>query len=119
MDIVKTPYDYPAPASLTAQQAIEAVLKGVGNSLHRDTVDTALIKQVESYGKEGKQISDEKEFGGVGEIATGTAPKDSDGDGIPDEWEMKNGLDPQDASDGMKIASNGYANLENYVNSLV
>jgi hypothetical protein len=119
MDIVKNPYNYPAPASLTAQQTLEAVLKGVGNSLHRDTIDTALINQVKSYGKEGKQISDEKEFGGVGEIATGTAPKDSDGDGIPDEWEIKNGLDPQDASDGMKIASNGYANLENYVNSLV
>ncbi|WZH41760.1 pectin lyase fold/virulence factor [Fusarium acuminatum] len=119
MDIVKTPYAYPAPASLTAQQAVEFVLKGVGNSLHRDTVDTALIEQVKSYGKEGKQISDEKEFGGVGEIAAGTAPEDSDGDGIPDEWEVKNGLNPQDASDGMKLASNGYANLENYVNSLV
>ncbi|KIL93297.1 pectate lyase c [Fusarium avenaceum] len=119
MDIVKTPYAYPAPSSLTAQQAVEVVLKGVGNSLHRDAVDTALIKQVKSYGTEGKQISDEKEFGGVGEIAAGTALKDSDGDGIPDEWEIKNGLNPQDASDGMKIASNGYANLENYVNSLV
>jgi hypothetical protein len=64
-------------------------------------------------------ISDEKEFGGVGEIANGAALKDSDGDGIPDEWETKNGFNPNDASDGMKVASNGYANLENYVNSLV
>ncbi|KAM0237800.1 hypothetical protein ACHAP5_008925 [Fusarium lateritium] len=119
MDIVKTPYAYPAPASLTAEQALEDVLEGAGNSLHRDAVDTALVKQVRSYGKEGKQITDEKDFGGVGEIASGTAPKDSDGDGIPDEWETKNGLNPQDASDAMKIASNGYANLENYVNSLV
>ncbi|KAF5027814.1 hypothetical protein F66182_84 [Fusarium sp. NRRL 66182] len=119
MDLVKTPYDYPAPAALTAQNTVEAVLAKVGNSRHRDSVDTALINQVRSYGKEGKQISDEKDFGGVGEIAGGTAPKDSDGDGIPDEWETKNGLNPQDASDAMKIASNGYANLENYVNSLV
>lgn len=58
-------------------------------------------------------------MGGVGEIAGGTAPADSDGDGIPDDWETANGLDPNDASDGMAIASNGYANLENYVNSLV
>lgn len=58
-------------------------------------------------------------MGGPGNIAGGTAPVDSDGDGIPDEWERANGLNPNDASDGMKIASNGYANLENYVNSLV
>ncbi|KAF5264035.1 hypothetical protein NW765_006034 [Fusarium oxysporum] len=119
IDFVKTPYNYPAPTALTPQAAVELVLKGVGNSLHRDTVDTALIDQVKSYGTKGGQISDEKEFGGVGEIANGAALKDSDGDGIPDEWETKNGLNPNDASDGMKVASNGYANLENYVNSLV
>ncbi|KAF9776403.1 hypothetical protein IL306_005390 [Fusarium sp. DS 682] len=119
IDFIKTPYNYPAPATLTAQETVEVVLKSVGNSLHRDSVDTALIDQVKSYGTKGGLISDEKEFGGVGEIASGVASKDSDGDGIPDEWERKNGLDPNDASDGMKIASNGYTNLENYVNSLV
>ncbi|KAF5540312.1 pectate lyase C, partial [Fusarium phyllophilum] len=119
IDFVNTPYNYPAPTALTPQAAVELVLKGVGNSLHRDSVDTALIDQVKSYGSKGGQISDEKEFGGVGEIANGAALKDSDGDGIPDEWETKNGLDPNDASDGMKVASNEYTNLENYVNSLV
>ncbi|KAF5619243.1 pectate lyase C [Fusarium tjaetaba] len=99
IDFVKTPYNYPAPTALTPQAAVELVLKGVGNSLHRDTVDTVLIDQVKSYGTKGGQISDEKEFGGVGEIANGAALKDSDGDGIPDEWETKNGLNPNDASD--------------------
>ncbi|KAF5986109.1 pectate lyase C [Fusarium coicis] len=119
IDFAKTPYNYPAPTALTPQAAVDVVLKSVGNSLHRDTVDTALIDQVKSYGTKGALISDEKEFGGVGEIANGAALKDSDGDGIPDEWEMKNGLNPNDASDGMKVASNGYSSLENYVNSLV
>lgn len=58
-------------------------------------------------------------MGGPGSISGGTALKDTDGDGIPDAWESANGLNPNDASDGMKIASNGYTNLENYVNSLV
>ncbi|KAH7198966.1 pectin lyase fold/virulence factor [Fusarium flagelliforme] len=120
MDLVTTPYEYPPPAkTLTAEQAVDAVLTGVGNSLHRDRVDTSLINEVKSYGKTGKLISNENDIGGVGEIASGNALKDSDGDGIPDEWETANGLNPKDASDGMKIALNGYANIENYVNSLV
>ncbi|CAG7560666.1 unnamed protein product [Fusarium equiseti] len=120
MDLVATPYEYPPPAkTLTAEQAVDAVLTGVGNSLHRDRVDTSLINEVKSYGKTGKLISNENDIGGVGEIASGNALKDSDGDGIPDKWETANGLNPKDASDGMKIALNGYANLENYVNSLV
>ncbi|KAI8672948.1 putative pectate lyase C [Fusarium sp. Ph1] len=120
MDIVKTPYNYPAPATArTAEQALNVVLSSVGNSRTRDQVDTALIEEVKTYGKKGSQISNESDFGGVGTIASGKAPTDSDGDGIPDEWEKKNGLNPNDKSDGMKIASNGYTNLENYVNSLV
>ncbi|RSM20720.1 putative pectate lyase C [Fusarium ambrosium] len=120
MDIVKTPYDYPAPATArTAEQALNVVLSSVGNSKTRDSVDAAMIEEVKSYGKKGSQISNESEFGGVGTIASGKALTDMDGDGIPDEWEKKNGLNPNDKSDGMKIASNGYTNLENYVNSLV
>ena len=95
------------------------VLSGAGASLVRDAVDAALVEEVRSWGTSGVLISDESEVGGPGEIAGGEAPVDSDGDGIPDEWETANGLDPNDASDGMAIAENGYANLENYVNSLV
>ncbi|WP_340114647.1 T9SS type A sorting domain-containing protein [Maribellus mangrovi] len=46
------------------------------------------------------------------------APVDADHDGIPDEWEMDNGLDPNDITDGRLIAENGYSNLENYLNGL-
>ena len=47
--------------------------------------------------------------------------KDSDGDGIPDVWETKNGLDPNNASDGnaKTLSKEGYTNLEVYMNSLV
>ncbi len=47
---------------------------------------------------------------------------DTDGDGIPDEWETAYGLDPKDAADGVlkTIDVNGsYTNLEMYLNSLV
>jgi len=45
------------------------------------------------------------------------APVDSDHDGIPDEWELDHGLNPEDITDGRLIAENGYSNLENYLNS--
>ena len=43
---------------------------------------------------------------------------DTDNDGIPDAWEEQNGLDKNDPTDAMKIAANGYANIENYINSI-
>jgi hypothetical protein len=120
MAIQTTPFAYPSPARLLSpQDAVTAVLNGVGASRSRDAVDTKLVAEVRSWGKSGKLISDESSMGGPGAIAGGQAAQDSDGDGIPDAWETANGLNPNDASDGMKIASNGYANLENYVNSLV
>lgn len=120
IDFQASAYDYAGPSTLlTPVEAVEHVLANVGASLSRDGVDSALVEQVRSYGTEGALISSEDSMGGPGTINGGTAPTDSDGDGIPDEWETANGLDPNDASDGMAIAENGYANLENYINSLV
>ena len=41
---------------------------------------------------------------------------DSDHDGMPDEFELANGLNPNDPSDGPRIAADGYSNLEHYLN---
>jgi hypothetical protein len=46
------------------------------------------------------------------------APVDTDKDGIPDAYELQHGLNPN-VNDSANIASNGYSNIENYVNSLV
>ena len=46
--------------------------------------------------------------------------EDTDGDGIPDEWETANGLNPKSKADGAKYTlSKTYTNLEVYLNSLV
>jgi hypothetical protein len=121
MAIQSSPFAYPAPTRLLSpQDAVTTVLNGAGASRpSRDGVDARLVDEVRSWGRSGAIISDENAMGGPGSIAGGQAPVDSDGDGIPDAWETANGLNPNDASDGMRIASNGYANLENYVNSLV
>ncbi|HUN03622.1 MAG TPA: pectate lyase, partial [Niabella sp.] len=53
-------------------------------------------------------------------LKTGTPPGDSDHDGMPDEWEKTNGLNPNDANDSKKnTLSTGYTNVEVYLNSLV
>ena len=46
---------------------------------------------------------------------------DTDGDGIPDEWEKAHGLNPNADGDGrmVKLSDEGYTNLEMYLNSLV
>ena len=47
----------------------------------------------------------------------GTADSDTDGDGMPDWWEKKHGLDPNDPSDAAQDRDgDGYTNLEEYLN---
>jgi hypothetical protein len=39
---------------------------------------------------------------------------------MPNDWEKKYGLDPDDPTDGVKdLNGDGYTNLEKYLNSLV
>lgn len=45
--------------------------------------------------------------------------EDTDGDGMPDKYEDNNGFDKNDAEDGALVASNGYSNLENFLNAVV
>ncbi|WP_163319695.1 T9SS type A sorting domain-containing protein [Dysgonomonas sp. 520] len=47
------------------------------------------------------------------------APQDSDHDGMPDEWEQANGLDPNDPEDRNLVTEEGYTALEVYLCSLV
>lgn len=58
------------------------------------------------------------------ELPSDTRPSgyDTDGDGIPDEWELANGLNPQNASDGSAYTLDSrkwYTNIEVYANFLV
>ena len=105
----------------------EAILAGVGASKVRDAIDRRLVGEVRSgkatykgsiSGKKG-YIDSQKDAGGWVELK-GKTYKDSDGDGIPDKWERENGLNPNDSTDAIKIASDGsgYTNIEVYMNSL-
>lgn len=112
-----------------ADVAYEKVLKYAGASLHRDAVDARVVDDTRrrSYTAKGSVlgglgiIDKTSDVGGWPELASAPAPTDSDGDGMPDEWESTYGLNPDDASDGASLASDGsgYTNLEIYMNSLV
>ncbi len=116
------PYDYPQLEKWAAQDLVEKLLPEVGASLpYRDIADCYMVDEVLSFGKKGKLITNENELP-IGVPTTwkmfgGTKRADTDGDGMPDAWEEANGTDPQ-KDDAMTIAPNGYANIENYINSI-
>ncbi len=116
------PYNYPELPAWKSSELIDSLLPDVGASLpYRDLADHLMVHQCKSFGKEGAIISSEYQLPigaptswGVKSFAK---PADSDGDGMPDEWENANGTNPS-ANDAMTIADNGYANIENYINGL-
>jgi hypothetical protein len=64
-------------------------------------------------------ITDPRQMGGYPEYKAWEPYKDSDNDGMPDEWEKANGLNPNDASDAVKDCNgDGYTNIEKYINAI-
>ena len=59
-----------------------------------------------------------EEVGGWPELKSLPAPTDTDGDGMPDDWEIKNRLDPNNPDDRNIIGKDGYTMLEVYLNSI-
>lgn len=121
----------------TAQEAYALVLENVGATLpKRDIVDTRIIDETrggyatyegKTY-KQDKKVSDpskkcgiidsQTDVGGWPELKSTTAPTDTDHDGMPDAWEVTQGLDPQNAADRNHVAADGYTMLEKYLNSI-
>ena len=132
--------DQPWPAMAINQQAAEdayqSVLEHAGATLpKRDMVDARIIEETrngnatyEGIYKTKKTVADksricgiidsQKDVGGWPELKSTTAPTDTDHDGMPDDWENKKGLDPNNADDRNKIAADGYTMLEKYLNSI-
>lgn len=140
---VEKPLPMAAVSIMPAREAFQYVLDNVGANLPaRDPVDTRIVEQVKTgkiVYKEGvklpetqfkhrrlpidsyKQgvITDVSQVGGYPEYK-GTPYKDGDKDGMPDAWETRNGLDPNNASDASADKDNdGYTNIEEYLNSVV
>lgn len=64
-------------------------------------------------------ITNIEQMGGFPKYKKYTAWKDSDSDGMPDEWEIANGLNPNDPSDAnLDCNGDGYTNIEKYINGI-
>jgi hypothetical protein len=129
-----------------AEEAFENVLAGAGATRpKRDAVDERVIKMVRTGQVTSKSsdhiaddlrkvgyaqnviqtitglidkgiITDVRQVGGYPEYR-GEPYKDSDGDGMPDEWETKHGLNPHDTSDAAGDSNgDGYTNIEEFLN---
>lgn len=119
----------------TAEKAYEKVLQYAGASLSRDSYDALMVDDTRNTRATytGKGLSrgfinsqEDNKPTGAGDdwsawptLNSTPAPVDTDGDGMPDEWETANGLNPNDVSDGNVVNSEGYTNLEVYLNSIV
>ena len=125
----------------SAQNAFEQVLSYAGASLYRDVVDARYMKEAADGTAtytgsavktgDGKTIThrpgiidfvkDQGDY--ILEETARPEGFDTDGDGIPDEWESANGLNPNDATDGsaytLDTEKGWYTSLEVYMNSIV
>lgn len=115
---VSEPFAAPAVTTAAASAALELVLAKVGASAPvRDAVDARLVEHVRT--RQGALIDSQAEVGGWPLLKSGPAPVDTDGDGMPDEWETRRGLNPRDPADAARPAASGYSQIEEYLNSLV
>jgi len=118
LDTVMVGAPFPAVPVATegALAARDRVLAEAGATLPlRDSADLRLMEEIRSG--TGRVIDTQDEVGGWPELDAGDAPLDSDNDGMPDEWEIRHGLDPHDAADAMADPDgDGYPNLEEFLN---
>ena len=118
----------------TAENAYQSVTSANGAGARfpsYDYLDSRYLKEVTTgtYTYTGSKdglngiIDSQNDVGGYptsSNFKGGTAKADTDGDGMPDEWENAHGLNLKDASDGaiVSLSADDYTNLELYLNEL-
>ncbi len=136
------PFDAGDVTTHTAQEAYNKVLAYGGASLYRDAADARYVEEA-TNGTTTYNASHAKVPGIIDVIndpesatqdeSTASFPVlnaetraegyDTDGDGMPDEWELANGLDPNNPDDAnlktLDTEKGWYSNLEVYLNSIV
>lgn len=95
----------------TAEEAYDRVLRFAG-AFPRDAVTLRTLSEVaERSGSWGAEPPSDLMAG----LSPGDPPTDSDGDGMPDDWETEHGLDPG-SNDSTTERPSGYTAVEEYIN---
>ena len=112
----------------TAEEAYASILAEVGASKVRDAIDARVVNEVEnqlapmresrSTSPKAGLIDTPSDAGGYPTYTYNPSDvlTDTDRDGMSDEWETANGLNPNDATDRNLFTVNGYTTLEEYIN---
>lgn len=135
---LKKPWEAMPIRQQSAVEAYHSVLEKAGAILpKRDAVDSRIIEETRlgvatfegvSYKKEHTVaapskvcgiIDTQNDVGGWPILESTPAPKDTDHDGMPDEWEDENQLDKNNPTDRNTIAPDGYTMLEKYLNAKI
>ena len=109
--------DWAAMEPEGARVAHERVLAEAGATLPvRDAADARIVADVRNG--TGEVVNSQDEVGGWPVLAPSEAPVDSDGDGMPDEWEAAHGLDRDDPDDAPADPDgDGWTSIEEYLNA--
>lgn len=121
--MVDKPFPLPEMQTDAADKSLfDLVTAHAGANLPKcDSVDARAIGDAISGKTTYKDgiVNSQTQVGGWPELKSLPAQADSDHDGIPDWWEKKYGLNPNDPSDGNKdLNGDGYTNLEKYLNGI-
>ncbi|MBI3850884.1 MAG: hypothetical protein HY298_11510 [Verrucomicrobia bacterium] len=109
-------FDAPPIKISSAEKVYEAILTSAGATLpKRDAVDSRVVEEIRRGS--GHIIDSQWEVGGWPEYKSARPPVDTDRDGMPNKWEKRHGLNPDDPRDANEDTdSDGYTNLEEFLN---
>ncbi len=121
--LAQAPFSVMDILNQTAEEAYVSVLSHAGASLRRDEVDKRIVAEVmagkSSSGKNQDGIIDsQQEVGGWPVLQRKPAAMDTDGDGLPDQWEEKVGTDPFEPNVRRHLHPD-YDDIEIYLNDLI
>ena len=139
--IADTEFNTSEAKTFTAIEAYEKVLEGAGSSFSRDDIDKRLIEEVNTGTAQFKGLSplnnNQSKMGIIDSqddlkptdapsnwsawpvLMSLDTPLDTDGDGMPDEWEINKKLDHKTPDSDGNHLSTAYDNIEVYLNELV
>lgn len=114
-------------ATLHVDELESAILPTIGASrrldcegnwiFNRDATDIRLIEEAYRSRAQGTFVMHEDQVGGFPLLEKGQPCADSSGDGIPDAWLIRNGMNPEEAI-GSRFHDSGYTFLELYLNGI-